>query len=371
MTPFGIQLPPTLAASPALLDLRTFEFARPDSFAWLILAAIAAIALMASVFWRRRAMARLADAPLLPILAPKVVGARAGLKASLLVAALLAIAVALADPRGGERVEAVEQRGIDVMVVMDVSRSMLAQDATPDRLTRAKQFAADLVDALGSDRVGLIEFAGVPAMRCPLTFNHRAFLTQLDLLSPRSTVRGGSMLGDAIRLASASLADEGAGKAIIVLSDGEDMESEPVEAAAVALKERGVRTIAIGLGDKADGARIPVPDGAGAGTRYLVHEGQEVWSRMNPTLLTQVAEAGDGFFVEAGTSQADMRQIAAFLATKLEKRSQERADVTSKDPLFQLLALGALGALVGASLVHVRRVAPSAPPTPFTRRETP
>jgi Ca-activated chloride channel family protein len=341
----------TLAASP----FGSLEFARTSSLAWLGLAGIAAIALAAAVAWRRRALARLADAPLLALIAPRIVGARAGLRAALAVLALASIALALGDPRAGERLEKVEQRGIDAMIVVDVSRSMLAEDATPDRLTRAKQFAADLVDALGSDRVGLVEFAGVPALRCPLTFNHRAFLSQLELLSPQSTVRGGSMLGDAIRLAASSLSDEGAGKAIIVLSDGEDMESEPVEAAATAAKEHGIRTISVGIGDKSEGARIPVSDGSGR-KRFLVHEGQEVWTKMDPSLLTKVAEAGEGFFVEAGTSQADMRQVAAFLSTKLEKRELERADVTTKDPLYQWLAALALAALVADAFVRPRRL---------------
>jgi Ca-activated chloride channel family protein len=238
---------------------------------------------------------------------------------------------------------------------------MLAEDARPDRLSRARQFATDIVDALGGDRVGLVEFAGVPALRCPLTFNHRAFLTQLDTLSPQATVRGGSLLGDAIRLAAASLDGEGVGKVIVVLSDGEDMESEPIEAAATAAKEKGIRIVTVGIGDAREGARIPVTEGTG-NRRYLVHDGQEVWTKMDPTLLAEVAKAGDGFFIDAGTGQADMSQAAALLRQGLTTKSRAQATVSTKEPLFQYLALAALVLLLLESLLPSRtQTAPRAP----------
>jgi Ca-activated chloride channel family protein len=146
------------------------------------------------------------------------------------------------------------------------------------------------------------------------------------------------------------------GRAIVVLSDGEDMESAPVEAAATAATERGIRIVTIGIGDSAEGARIPV-DGAG-GKRYLVHEGEEVWTKMDPTLLAEVAKAGGGFFVEAGTGQADMRDVAGLLAAGLERQNRERKEVATKDPLFQILAALALAALVAESLVRPRKAAP-------------
>lgn len=348
------------ATDAAMLADAGLEFLQPSGAGWLVLAC-AAVALLAwTASWRRAARARLADPALLARIAPAVLGARHGLRGTLLAAAAAFLGLALLDPRAGGRLEKVEQQGIDVMVVVDVSRSMLAEDAAPDRLTRAKQFASDLVEALGTDRVGLVEFAGVPALRCPLTFNHRSFRTQLDTLSPQATVRGGSLLGDAIRLAAESLGGEkadgepldGVGRAIVVLSDGEDMESAPVEAAATAATERGIRVVTIGLGSKTEGARVPL-DGTGP-RRYLVHEGQEVWTKMDPTLLAEVARAGDGFFVEAGTGQADMNEVAQLLAAGLDRQAREARDVSVKDPLFQLPAGLALLALVLECLVRPR-----------------
>ncbi len=337
-----------------ILASTNFEFARLSGLWWLLVIVPCVLLLVRLVLWRAKARRLFADARLLEALAPRVLRARNGLRAALLALALVFLLLGLLDPRAGGRTETIEQSGIDVMVVIDVSRSMLAQDASPDRLTHAKQFAADLTDALGSDRVGLIEFAGVPALRCPLTFNHRAFLTQVDSLSPQATVRGGSMLGDAIRLAAQSMkghgegesdgANDGAGRVIVVLSDGEDMESEPLEAAADVAKERGIRIVTIGIGDAIEGARIPLSN-RGAKS-FLLHDGQEVWTKMNPALMESVAKAGNGFFVEAGVGQADMREVAALVRAGLAAQSHERAEVTTKDPQFQWFALLALAALV-------------------------
>lgn len=342
---------------PALdvLTTRGFEFAEPSGLWWLLATVPAVILVLWLARWRAKAQRTFADETLLPTIAPRIVGTRTALRGALLTAALALLSLALLDPRAGGRTEKVEQTGIDVMVAIDVSRSMLAEDARPDRLSRARQFATDIVDSLGGDRVGLVEFAGVPALRCPLTFNHRAFLTQLETLSPQATVRGGSLLGDAIRLAAASLDGDGVGKVIIVLSDGEDMESEPIEAAATAAKEKGVRIVTVGIGDAREGARIPVSGATGA-RRYLVHDGQEVWTKMDPKLLTEVAKAGDGFFIEAGTGQADMSQAAALLRQGLQTKSRAQATVATKEPLFQYLAFAALLLLLLEALLPTRTI---------------
>jgi len=332
------------------------EWATAHGIWWSVLSLFAIACFVRLYFWRRRALLKLADTHLLSRLAPKLFGAQHGLRTLLLAGALMAISIALFDPRTGGRIEKVEQRGVDLMVVIDVSRSMLAEDAQPNRLARARQFATDLVDTLGSDRVGLIEFAGVPALRCPLTFNHRAFLTQLETLSPQATIRGGSLLGDAIRLATASLRGDGdsasGGGAIVILTDGEDMQSEPLEAAAQA-KADGIRVVTIGIGDTREGARIPVQ--SGALRRYLVHDGQEVWTKMDPSLLKSIAEAGGGFFVEAGTAQVDIAATANLVRADLAQRTTEAKDIATKDPQFQWLAGVALLLLLIESLLGNQR----------------
>ena len=213
----------------------------------------------------------------------------------------------------------------------------------------------DASEALEGDRVGLVDFAGVAAIRTPLTLNYAAFRQAVQNLEPKAAARGGSMLGAAIRMAANSFpaADKGA-KAVIVLTDGEDMGSEPVEAAKEALQEQGVRVFTVGIGDTREGARIPVR-GTDGQQRFLVHEGQEVWSRMNTDALREVAEAGGGTFVPAGTAQVDMAAFYRDALGDLDRIDQESSLVKRQTPRFPWFVGAALLLLVAESLVTDRR----------------
>jgi Ca-activated chloride channel family protein len=259
------------------------------------------------------------------------------------------------DPRWGMEVEQVRRRGMDTIFVIDVSRSMLAGDATPSRLERAKQFAIDASEALEGDRVGLVDFAGVAAIRTPLTLNYAAFRQAVQGLEPKAAARGGSMLAGAIRLAAESFPAAGDGsRAIIILTDGEDMGSDPAEAARQALEEHGARVFTVGIGDTRDGARIPMTDTDGQ-RRFLVHEGQEVWSRMDADTLREIAQSGGGAFVPAGTAQVDMAAFYRDALGNLDRIEQDASLVKRQTPRFQWFAGAALLLLVAESLITDRR----------------
>lgn len=271
---------------------------------WLVLA------LAGLVVWamarRRRALERFAAAHLLPDLTPDASVARPRVKAGLMLASLALLSLAMTDPRWGVYYEEVRRRGLDVVFVLDVSRSMLAEDVTPNRLDRAKQYIRDALEVAQGDRVGLVTFAGDAVASCPLTVDYSALRMILDDVAPLSATRGGSSLGDAIRGAAESFTDEVKGyKAIIVLSDGEDQDTAPIEAAGKAWEERGVRTYAVGLGDSKQGGRIPINE-AGAARAWLEYQGQQVWTKMVPEILEKTALAGRGAFVPAGTSRFDL-----------------------------------------------------------------
>ena len=337
------------------MNISSFQFAQPYAAAWLWLVA-AAVALMVLGLRRRARLLRLvADHPLLSRLAPSLDLSRAWVRAGIAAMALVALTLGLMDPRWGMQVEQVQRNGLDVIFVMDVSRSMLAGDATPSRLERAKQFALDASEALEGDRVGLVDFAGAPAMRTPLTLNYAAFRQAVQNLEPKAAARGGSMLGEAIRMAANSFpaGDKGA-KAIIVLSDGEDMDSKPADAAKEAFEELGVRTFTVAIGDARDGARIPVT-GADGQRRYLVHDGQEVWSKMNPDVMRDIAQAGGGAFVPAGTAQLDMAAVYRDSLGNLDRIDQESSLVKRQTPRFQWFAAAALVLLAVESLITDRR----------------
>ena len=223
-------------------------------------------------------------------------------------AALALMVVALVDVRWGKVWREVPQKGIEVMFVLDVSRSMLADDAAPNRLERAKQQIKDTIDEMAGDRVGLVVFAGDAKQQIPLTTHYDDFKQSLDEVGPQNVRRGGSRLGDAIDTASQSfLTKSNAHKAMVIFTDGEDQESKPIEAAKRAHEATGVRIFTVGLGDMAQGSRIPV--GGEDREQYLTHDGQQVWSKQNGEILRQIASTTEGAYIPAGTKQVNMSDV--------------------------------------------------------------
>ncbi|MBT4584916.1 MAG: VWA domain-containing protein [Phycisphaerae bacterium] len=266
------------------------------------------------------------------------------------VAALLCLS--LLDPRWGTKYKEVEQQGIDTFFVLDVSRSMLAEDVRPSRLGRATTAIEDVLDVMGSDRAGLITVAGDAALTVPLTLDYGSLRLALDDVSPRSVNRGGTMIGDGIRLATNSFTDEVQDhKSIVVLTDGEDMGSFPVEAAAAAA-DLGIHVYTVGIGDTTTGARIPTTTyGQPA---YISHEGKEVWSIMNPEELTNIANAGGGAFVPAGTSNLDLASIYAKRIASDSGKSFDSVKLEQFIPRFQWFAIPALFIFLGDAWMSLR-----------------
>lgn len=337
----------------------SFDFVNPPALNWLWL--VAALAVVATLALRRRARALrvFADHPLLAQIAPRASVTRPALRAALALGGLVFLVLAIMDPRWGAEVEEVKRRGAEVFLVVDVSRSMTAQDATPNRLERARQFCEDVVDAVAGDRVGLIEFAGTAALRTPLTLNYGAFRMQLQDLKPLSGARGGTALANAIDLAVKSFPPTAAtSRAILVLSDGENLEggASPVDAAREALEKHGVHVYTIGIGDPREGARIPVTQRGGA-VQYLVHDNQEVWSRMDEGTLREIATAGGGAYIPAQTGQVNIARAYEETIGQLERQEFDSATVTRRTPRFQWFAGLAFALLLGSTVLPDRSTA--------------
>ena len=270
---------------------------------WLLAAVAAAIALL--LLWRRAdrsrraALERFASPQLLGDLTASVSARRRSVKRALVVAGVLLAGLALAGPQYGFTWEETQRRGIDVLIALDTSRSMLAQDVAPNRLERAKLAVRDLVDQLGSDRVGLIAFAGSAFLQCPLTLDHAAFLESLDALQPGVIPTPGSDLASALRTAEQALATEQRNvKLLVLFSDGEDLGGSAIEAAKHAA-EQGIRVFTVGVGSD-NGELIPVPSAKG-GTEFLKDpQGQYVKSKLDAETLRQVAELTGGFYEPLG-----------------------------------------------------------------------
>lgn len=323
--------------------MNTLEFGNLDALKWVWLTAAFAVLAWYGLTRHRQAAAALAEGHLQPFVVP---GFRAHWPALRMVAGALAFALlvgALTDPRLGTRDASVQRSTADVVLVLDTSRSMLAEDATPNRLAREKQFAIDAVDRLSGDRVGLVDFAGVATLRCPLTLNYGAVKSQINELAVKASRQGGSDLSTALLIAARSFPEvrEG-GRAIVVISDGEDLAradggANPVDIAAQIWQEHGIRIVTVGLGDEASGARIPT-----GGGRFLVHDGQEVWTRMDGSLLKDVALAADGSYIPAGTAQVDLGALLSELLADLERVDRGVSTVQYAEPRFQWPAALAL-----------------------------
>ncbi|MCG8649761.1 MAG: VWA domain-containing protein, partial [Pirellulales bacterium] len=289
---------------------------------WLIGAVVLLYAL--SSLARRRAARRFATANLLARIVPPRGALRQAVSCFLVTGAIALLAVALVDVRWGKVEREVPQRGIEVVFLLDVSRSMLAEDVTPNRLERAKQQIKDMLEVMSGDRVALVLFAGETRQHVPMTSHYEHFKQSLALVGPHNVRRGGSRLGDAIRVAQDSfLSQTNDHKAIVILTDGEDQESGPVEAAQNAHAEDGIRIFTVGLGDFESGARIPIE--SNNRRSFLRYDGQQVWSKLNGKILREIAAQSEGAYIPAGTKQVDMADVYQNYIAKVEQTEFEVA----------------------------------------------
>ena len=281
------------------------------------------------------------EASIIDRLMPTLDASRCFRKALFLLLACVFGIVAVASPRFGAYYEEVSQSGVDVFILLDVSRSMLAEDVVPSRLERAKSDIQDLLHHVAGDRVGLIAFAGRPMIKVPLTTDHGFFLHVLRSVDTNSAPRGGTAIGDAIRLALRAMPPEAdRERAIILITDGEDQESMPLEAARDAA-ERKIRILAIGLGNPLEGGRIPIRDPSGNLT-YLRHDGQEVWSRMEESTLREIAQITEGAYVAAGTRMFDLGQIYTDSIGRMQKsvyQTEQRQRLRHQYQIFLAVAV--------------------------------
>lgn len=292
---------------------------------------------------RRTALLRFAAAGLVPRLNPYVSVARRRWKAALVLGAFALGVFALARPAWNPVPQTLERQGRDVVFVLDVSRSMLAEDLRPNRLERAKLAILDTVGRLAGDRVALIAFAGSAVVKCPLTLDYGFFRLMLEDVGRRSVTRGGTLIGDALRKATTAVFDdqEKAFKDVILITDGEDHDSFPVEAARD-LGARGVRLIAIGIGDEHRGTPIPITGEDGT-QRLLTHQGKEVRSRLDAdTLRTMVNATPGGRYLNVATGTIDLGAVYSKLVRGAERKELESETVTRYEEKFQIFAAAAL-----------------------------
>lgn len=271
------------------------RFAAPQ-FLWLLLVLPPGLALF--FWWSGRQQQRLAQrfiqARLLPGLTVGLSPGRRRFRRACLVAAVACLVLALARPQWGFTWEEVRQRGLDIVIALDVSKSMLATDVTPNRLARAKLAALDLLQQARADRVGLVAFAGTAFLQCPLTLDEVVFRQSLEVLDSQTISQGGTALAEAIETALQAFKEEDNYKVLVLLTDGEDHDSGALEAAQRAAKA-GLRIFTVGVGTP-EGELLRYKDAKGREDYVRDEQGNVVKSRLNETLLQQIAGATEGGF---------------------------------------------------------------------------
>ena len=308
---------------------------------------------------KRQALAAFMALDLAPRLLPHLSRVRQWGKALCLLGAVACFIVALMQPQWGKHWQDVPRRGRDLMILLDVSRSMLVEDVAPNRLERAKIDIIDLVHVLqrdGGHRLGLVAFAGRASLQCPLTLDYAFFLQKLRDAGPATVGHGGTLIGDAIRQALHGFGTlEHHYKDIILITDGEDHDSFPLEAAQAAAEQQ-VSIYTIGIGNPSTASRIPLQSAEGNRT-YVRYQGQEVRSQMRQDLLLDIAPRTGGAYVPAGTRAIELERI---YTEHIAPKARRHLDATARERFvhrFQGFILAALLLLGVEMLIQERKTA--------------
>ena len=306
---------------------------------------LAALPLIAILRWvlERKQLKRLklfGDPTLLRHLMPDVSKMRPVVKFWMLLAAMALIIVMMARPQMGTRISHEKRTGIESIIAMDISNSMLAEDVTPSRLDRTKMMVENLVDNFTDDKIGLIVFAGDAFVQLPITSDYVSAKMFLSEIEPSLIATQGTDIATAINMAANSFTQQqGVGKAIIVITDGEDHEGGALEAAKAA-KKKGMRVYVLGVGsDK--GAPIPL----GNGDYMKDRTGNTVMTKLNEEMCRQIAEAGGGAYIHVDNNTNAQRQLDNELA-KLSKKEMQSTIYSDYDEQFQAFGIIAIILLI-------------------------
>lgn len=330
-------------------------FAQPQ-FLLLGLLLLPAVALL--LLWARRRrerdLARLGDAPLVQRLSANSNHNGRRWQTILRFAGLALLLFALARPQWGSEVREVQQEGLQVIVALDVSQSMLAADVQPSRLARAKLEIADLTERLNGDEIGLVLFSGASFVQVPLTSDYLTALNYLDGAGPQSISRPGTVIGDAIRTATGAFDENlSSQKVLIVMTDGEDQETDPAAAAQEAAAA-DVIIYTIGFGTP-EGEPVPETNEAGAVTGYKQDQsGNVVLSRLDETTLQRVAQTGNGRYYRATAGGAELDRLLSEIDQLQRAQLQSRRETIAIER-FQLFLALAVAALVAAEFIPQRK----------------
>ena len=302
---------------------------------WLLLIPALFLLFAAFIFYKKRRMNVFAQASLMERLAPLYSQSKYTLKFTLLMVALALLIVSLANPQMGLKVEKVQRKGVDLMIALDISESMNAEDIQPSRLKRSKQAINRLLSKLHNDRIGIVVFAGSAYVQLPLTSDYGAAKMFIDVISTSDMQAQGTAIGMAIEMAMTAFDDDKDrknNKAIIVISDGEDHEEHAIEATKAA-RNKGIIVHTIGMG-LPEGTPIPQYNGNRRVGFKHDRRGNLVLTKLNEQMLKDIANAGGGYYVGANNTSASVETLFSKIE-QMDKQTFDERNFSDYETRFQ------------------------------------
>lgn len=330
-----------------------FRFENPEylNFLWLIPVIIALL------FWlnkrRKKLLSDFADSNLHYIIIPDHSNLKTKIKSAVILTVLALLILAAANPQVGTKLQEVKQTGIDVIICLDVSLSMSAEDIKPNRLEKAKYQISNLIQKLKGDRIGLIIFAGQAYIQFPLTTDYSAANLFLNAVDFNSVPQQGTAIASAINMATQAFDTASTQKAIIIITDGEDHEGD-IESAVENAVEKGIKIYTIGLGSP-DGVPIPVYDERGNLRGFKTdNQGNTVLTKLNEQILKEIASKGDGEYYRGNNYEDYLDKIYSNLS-QLEKAEFGTKKVTDYESRYYYLLIPALILLIVELFISERK----------------
>lgn len=300
-------------------------------YAWILIP-VFFIFFWVMILRRKRNVRQLGDVKLVNALMPDRSNFKLWVKFILLSSAYFFLVLALANPQIGSKLEEIERKGVDLVIALDVSNSMLAEDIKPNRLERAKRAISQLIDKLEGDRIGIVVFAGKAYMQLPITSDYSAAKLFLSTIDTQIVPTQGTSIGQAIDLSLTAFSENKHEKAIVVITDGEDHDDNPIAAAENASK-KGIKVYTIGIG-LPEGAPIPeFRNGQQMGFKKDI-SGKTVITKLDELTLQKVATAGEGIYVRANNTSAGLNQVFEEIS-KMEKQRYETKMFSDYEDRFQ------------------------------------
>ena len=310
-----------------------YQIEEPTYFIYLAIIPVVFVVFLLVLLWKKRKQSQFADTLLLDKLSPEKSTFKSFLKVIFICVGLAFLVISLANPKMGTKLETVKRQGVDIVFALDVSKSMLAEDIAPSRLEKAKQIVNKIIEKLGSDRIGIIIYAGNSYPLLPITTDHAAAKMFLQNANPNMVSSQGTAINEAIERAITYYDnDEQTNRFLFIVSDGEDHEENTLSLAQQALKE-GIKTYTIGVGST-KGSPIPISNIGGGVSYKKDSKGEVVMTKMNPKVLKDIADEGGGKYINGNKTQETI-DIVEDLLVKAEKSEFETKKFSDYKDQFQ------------------------------------